>query len=177
MIKYKYMFYVFLLSVLAGSSLSAAQTTKLSDAEIFAIFDQANTADIETGALGIKRGHSEQVRALGRMVVKDHTAVRQMARDIARSINLQPKLSDGDSSVATHQAKLKQLSQLSAAEFDKQYLLHEIEFHTNAIAAIKQVLIPNAQCLRFKELAKKVLPGFEHHLQETRRVARELGYI
>ena len=169
----QYLLAVFLLLGFIPLSIAA----KLSDAEIFAIFDQANTADIETGQLGILKGDSDAVRELGKMVVRDHTAVRQMARDIAKDISLTPKLPQGDKGGEAHKTVLKHLKVLSGKEFDKAYLLHEIEFHTNAINAIKNVLIPNTECVRFKELANKVLPGFEHHLSETRRVAKELGVL
>ncbi|MGH7534953.1 MAG: hypothetical protein ACREMG_05150, partial [Gemmatimonadales bacterium] len=42
-----------------------AQGAALDDATIVAIFDGANTADIETGKLAAKRGTSQQVRDFG----------------------------------------------------------------------------------------------------------------
>ena len=47
----------------------------LSDGEVLAIYNQTNTFDIETGRLGDARGASDAVRALGRMVVADHTEI------------------------------------------------------------------------------------------------------
>jgi len=51
-------------------------TPSLDDATIVAIFDAANTADIETGSLGAKRGHDKAVREYGAMIAHDHAAVR-----------------------------------------------------------------------------------------------------
>ena len=44
----------------------------LDDGTIVAIFDNANTADIETGKLAAKRGHSKEVRQFGAMLARDH---------------------------------------------------------------------------------------------------------
>ena len=40
----------------------------LDDATIVALFDNANTADIETGKLASQRGHSSEVRQFGAML-------------------------------------------------------------------------------------------------------------
>src|SRR5688572_24353072 len=55
----------------------------LDDATIVAIFDAANTADIETGQLAAERGASKAVREFGAMLVRDHQQVRQQGRDLA----------------------------------------------------------------------------------------------
>src|SRR3954468_18344369 len=48
----------------------------LDDATIVAIFDAANTADIETGALAAEKATSKEVRDFGKMLSDVHTAVR-----------------------------------------------------------------------------------------------------
>src|SRR5438094_6123054 len=62
----------------SGNSLAAQEQTRstaaespapaLDDATIVAIFDNANTVDIETGKLAAKRGHSKDVRQFGAML-------------------------------------------------------------------------------------------------------------
>ena len=42
-----------------------------------AIFDNANTADMETGKLAAERGHTNEVRQFGAMLARDHQMVRQ----------------------------------------------------------------------------------------------------
>ena len=77
-----------LLIVLVLFAGSAGAETKLDDATIFAIFDQANVVDIWTGRLGLKQGHTEEVRALARMVATDHEAVQQLGRDLAKKLGV-----------------------------------------------------------------------------------------
>src|SRR6266576_7098370 len=55
----------------------------LDDATIMAIFDNANTADIETGKVAAQRGHTNEVRQFGAMLARDHQMVRQQGRYLA----------------------------------------------------------------------------------------------
>src|SRR5512143_2189708 len=56
---------------------AAAQSATLDDPTIIAIFDAANTWDMETGALAASKGTSKEVRDFGAMLVRDHRTVRQ----------------------------------------------------------------------------------------------------
>ncbi len=151
-------------------------TAQLSQSEIFAIYDQLNGFDIETAGLGAVKGHDTQVRELAVMVLRDHSAVRQWARDIAVAEGVEYTVDAESEAAAGHNGAMAQLQTLSGAEFDRAYLAHERVFHTNAIAAIRSTLLPASTSERFKEHLQAVLPGFEHHLAETIRVEKELGY-
>ena len=62
----------------------------LDDPTIVAIFDAANTADIETGKLAAERGASTEVREFGAMLARDHQMVRQQGRDLAAKLGVTP---------------------------------------------------------------------------------------
>src|SRR4051812_19262498 len=62
----------------------------LDDATIVAIYDAANTADIETGSLGAKKGTTKQVRDFGAALVAAHTGARQQGRDLAAKLGVKP---------------------------------------------------------------------------------------
>jgi len=159
--------------VLAGSGAGAAPA--LDDATILAIFDQANAVDIYTGRLGAKYGSSEEVRALGRMVVSDHVAVQQMGRDLAKKLKVIPTLPDNDSSVADYARIVTQLQSKTGADFDKAYLQYEVAYHQSVVDAIKGSLLPAISNPELKTLVKTVLPGFERHLAATRVLASKMG--
>lgn len=163
------------LVVLGMMSASAFSATKLDDATILAIFDQANMADIWTGRIGVKKGASEEVRALGRMVVTDHEAVQQMGRDLAKKLGIIPTPPENDMSVDNQAKAIAMLQSKSGAEFDKAYLEYEIAYHQAVIDAIKGTLLPSIKNEELKALVKKVLPGFEHHLAASKAAAKKLG--
>ncbi|MBI3562938.1 MAG: DUF4142 domain-containing protein [Gammaproteobacteria bacterium] len=149
--------------------------TALDDATIFAIFDAANSADIWTGRLGVKYGHSAEVRQLGKMVATDHVAVQQLGRDLAKQLGILPLPPDDDTSAAKLAETVEMLQSKSGIEFDWAYLHHEILFHQAVINAINTTLLPAVKNAELKQLIKKVLPGFEHHLAATKATAEKLG--
>ena len=151
--------------ILSGNPASAGG--KLDDATILAIFDQANMTDISTGRLGLKKGHSEEVKTLARMVVNDHGHAQHMGREVAHTLGIVPLPPDNDKSVENQAKALAMLEAKSGTEFDRAYLLHEIAFHQSVIEAIQTTLLPAAKSAQLKELITQVLPGFQHHLAET----------
>src|SRR3954452_3024414 len=84
------------LALLAGSLGSPASVRaqaaapKLDDPTIVAIFDAANTYDVETGSLAVKKGSTKEIRDFGAMLVRDHSNVRQQGRDLAKSLGVTP---------------------------------------------------------------------------------------
>lgn len=148
---------------------------KLDDATIFAIFDQTNTADVWAARIAVKKAHSDGVRELGKMVATDHEAVQQTWRDLAKKLGVIPAPPQNDTSAAKLAKTVALLQSKSGAEFDKAYLRHEMIFHQTVIDAIKGTLLPAIKDEQFRALVKQALPGFEHHLAETRVVAKKLG--
>ena len=154
-------------NVLAGAN---------SDAALFATYDQVNSADIEIAELGVIKGASKEVRTVAAMVLRDHAAVRQMARGIAGHAGIEYAVPTDNETAKSHRATLERLGNLEGAEFDQAYLAHEAPFHRNAADAVRTVLIPGAKTPAFRAHLEAVLPHFEHHLNATLEAARALGY-
>lgn len=165
------------IAVLALSSGGTRAAGVLDDATILAIYDQANTADILTARLAVKYGGSEEVRALGRMVATDHVATQQMGRDLAKKLEIVPTPPDNDTSAADCARVVAMLQSKTGAEFDRAYLLSEVAFHQSVVDAIKGTLLPAIRNDQLRKLMNTVLPGFEHHLAETKAVARKMGVM
>jgi putative membrane protein len=154
---------------------SAVAQTTLDDRQILAVFDEVNTANIWAARLALSRAHSPEVRELAQMVIADHKAVQQMARDLARKLHIVAIPPSGDANAAALAQTVAMLQSSSGADFDRAYVEHELQFHRSAIDAVKQTLLPAARSAELKGLLTKVLPGFTHHLAETQKAAGVLG--
>lgn len=141
-----------------------APAPSLDDATIVAIFDNANTVDIETGKLAAKRGSSNEVRQFGAMLARDHEMVRQQGRDLAKKLGVTPTPPAGDQSAQEQAAVIGRLSSLRGAEFDRAFLEREIQFHKDVIAAIETTLLPAIKNQELRALVVKVAPAFQAHL-------------
>jgi putative membrane protein len=158
--------------LLAVPALLPAQA--LTDANIVAIFDAANTADIETGGLGASYSRNAEVHELGKSFVDAHTAVRQQGRDLARKLGVTPVLPAGDQGAAAHAATLTRLKGLSGTEFDKAFLDHEIAYHQAVIDAVTKTLLPAIRNPELKALVEKVAPAFVAHMEMAKQLRAKL---
>lgn len=145
------------------------------DATIVAIFDAANTADIETGALAAQRGQSAEVREFGAMLARDHEQVRQMGRDLARKLGVTPTPPKDDASAKAHATALASLRAKTGADFDHAFLQHEAAFHKSVIDAVNSTLLPAIRNEELRALVLKVAPAFQAHMLAAQNLEKKLA--
>lgn len=141
-----------------------AQSAKLDDPTIVAIFDAANTWDIETGTLAEQKATTKEVRDYGEMIARDHKAVRQLGRDLAAKLGVTPTPPKDFAMAKDHAAAVSQLKSANGKAFDRAFLQHEVAFHKAVIDAINTTLLPSLQNEEVKALVKKVAPAFQAHM-------------
>jgi putative membrane protein len=146
------------------ASLRAASAPALDDATIVAIFDAANTWDIETGALAEKKGTTKEIRDFGAMLVHDHTMVRQQGRDLAKKLGVHPTPPKDFAMAKDHVAAMKTLRAASGKDFDRAFLQNEVAFHKAVIDAVTGTLLPAIQNQELKDLVTRVAPAFQAHM-------------
>lgn len=161
--------------VSAVPTVGAAQANRgPDDATIVAIFDAANTADIETGLLAVERGSTEAVRSFGRMLVNDHTQVRKSGRDLAAKLAVTPTPPADNSAARDHAAAIARLRGLSGVAFDRAFLDHEIAFHAAVVQAVTTTLLPAIDNAELKALVEKVAPAFVGHQKAAEAMRAKL---
>ena len=158
---------------IAGNAPPFLKST-LDDPTIVAIFDAANTADVETGELAARKGSTKQVRDFGAMLVRDHKAVRQQGRDLAKKLGVVPTPPSDDASAKSHKAAMTRLEALSGAEFDHAFLQHEVAFHKGVIDAVTTTLLPAIKNAELKDLVVKVAPAFQAHMVAAANLEKSL---
>jgi putative membrane protein len=168
---------VFALTV--GFRSAAAQTggtAKLNDPTIVAIFDAANSWDIETSQTALKKSHNKYVRQFAAMMVRDHKAVRQLGRDLAHKLHVTPTPPGKDFALyIDHVSAMKSLRATRGKAFDKAYIDHEVTYHQAVIDAVTNQLLPATTNADLKALEVKVAPSFQAHLAAGKTVQQQLG--
>lgn len=163
----------------AAVELSARSDTNaaaaLDDPAIIAIFDAANTADIETGQLAAERGHSTDVRAFGAMLARDHEQVRQIGRDLAAKLDVTPTPPTDNAAAKAHAQAMTSLRAKSGPDFDRAFLQHEVAFHKSVIDAVKSTLLPAVRNEELRDLVVKVAPAFEAHMIAAQGLQQQLA--
>jgi putative membrane protein len=119
-----------------------------------------NCAEVKMGELVQEHSQSEAVRKLGRHMIRDHKALEEKVKSVALKKNIQlatqldPK----------HQNMVDQLSALSGAAFDQQYVADMVAGHRKAILLFRQAAGSNSDP-DLREFATDTIPQLQHHLQ------------
>lgn len=158
----------------SAQSGSTPPAPSLDDPTIVAIFDAANTADIETGELAAKQGYSKEVREFGAMLARDHQTVRQAGRDLAGKLGVTPTAPADDASGRKHAQVLAGLRAKRGPEFDRAFLRHEYAFHKSVLEAVKSTLLPAIDNAELRALVMKVAPAFEAHMIAAQNLDKQL---
>ena len=153
----------------------AHQAPALDDAGVAAIFDLANTADIETGTLGEQRGTTKEIRDYGMMLRTVHVEVRQKGRDLAKKLGVKPSMPEGSTMAKDHAAAVARLKSLNGVEFDRAFLQHEQAFHAAVLAAVKTTLLPAIQNKELKDFVTSLGPAFEAHRLAAESLEKKLA--
>ena len=162
--------------LMAAASAAWSQGTKpaLDHATIVGIFDAANTWDISTGTLAAAKATRADVRDFGAMLARDHKAVQQQGRDLARKLGVTPAVVAPDFVLRKdYAATMAKLSTLRGVAFDKAFLEHEVAYHKAVIDAVKASFLPAITNAELKAFVEKVTPAFEAHMTAADHLLRK----
>jgi putative membrane protein len=162
------------LTVCYTSPATAQASAKLDDPTIVAIFDAANTYDIETGSLAATKGTTPTVREFGKMLVRDHKNVRTQGRDLAKSLGVTPTPPRDFALARAHANAMRSLTKARGKAFDRAFLQHEVDFHNAVIDAVTTTLLPAIQNAQVKDLVTKVAPAFVAHRDAAQNLLNQL---
>jgi putative membrane protein len=164
------------LAVLAAAPRARAQAPALDDPTIVAIFDAANTWDIETSQLALKKSRNNDVRRFAAMMVHDHQSARELGRDLARKLHVTPTPPGRDFALyKDHVAAMKALRASTGKAFDRAYVDHEVAYHQAVIDAVSTQLLPATKNAELRALEEKVAPNFQAHLAAGKDVQQKLA--
>lgn len=153
----------------------AQKAPKLSDAEIASVAVVANQSDINFANVAMKKSKDAKVTEFAKAMIADHQSVIDMAVALVTKLKVTPK-DNAVSKQYTASAKetVKMLNSKSGKAFDKAYVDNEVTYHKAVIAAVKTVLIPQAENGELKALLEKVVPILETHLHHAEMVQHEM---
>ena len=164
-----------------GTSLASNTATaphpapSLDDPSIVGIFDAANSWDIDLGRLALKKSHNNRVRTFAHMMVRDHSAVRKLGRDLAKKLGVTPTVPGEDFPLYKDYVATKaKLRVESGANFDRDYIDHEVWYHQAVIDAVTTTLLPATKNAELKDLEMKVAPNFQAHLAAAKNIQEKL---
>jgi putative membrane protein len=166
-----------LLSLLIVAGATAAQAQQgPTDPQIAHIVVTANQVDIDAGKLAEKRGSTADVKAFGKQMATDHTAVNKQATALVKKLHVRPQSNDTSASLKKGgDENLAKLRKLKGKDFDKAYVDHEVTYHQAVIDAVDKTLLPSASNAELKALIEKVRPALVQHLEHAKHLQSQMG--
>lgn len=162
-------------------SLAAAETEALnrvaqSDAEIIAMVQAVNQAEIDAGNLADAASSNSDVKAFGLKVAKEHYKAYASFKDLATRENIMPQNNSlSDKVKADEEKHLESLDRQQGILFDLDYASHEVEFHQKMLKIWDEKLIPGASNEELKRLLTEMRTIIAGHLEDARKLKSSLG--
>ncbi|GAB3927119.1 DUF4142 domain-containing protein [Larkinella terrae] len=116
--------------------------------------------EVELGKLAEQKAQSKSVKDFGAMMVADHSKANEEFKTLAASKNISIPATLSEE----HQKHVDDLSKLSGAEFDKEYVKLMVDDHKEDIDLFKDASF-NAKDPDVKAFAGKTLPTLQKHYE------------
>jgi putative membrane protein len=149
----------------------------LTDVNIVAVLDEANAADSAGGSMAASKGSSAQVKDFGRMMMRDHHALRKAGQDLAKKENLTPAPPANDTLPQGAQKMHDNMTAMAkGAAWDKAYIDNEVAVH-QAVIAFLQMAQGAAQDTSLKALIVTATPNVQAHLTKAQDIQSKLSAV
>lgn len=153
----------------------ATASTTLADPQIAQIALSANSGDSARGKIAEQKATNPEVKAFGKMMVTDHSALNKKAVELAKKLNVTPQQSAADSDLVSKVTSMNNdLQGKTGKDFDKTYIDQEVQIHQLVLDDLDKNLIPAAQNPELKQLLQTARGGVQAHLQRAKELQRKL---
>ncbi len=159
-------------SAMASSSTTPSGTW--SDANIFALLDEANAADSSAGAVAATKGTAAAVRSFAKDMMRDHHTLRTQGAALAKKLNVTPAAPGDDPVPNMAQTETNTLtSTAKGKDFDKAYIDAEVDAH-KAVLDLATKAAGQTQTTELKNLIQKAAPLIQAHLTKAESIQKTL---
>jgi putative membrane protein len=160
-------------TVSADTSATPAAAT-WTDANIFALLDEANAADSTAGAVATTKGTAAAIRDFGKRMMRDHHQLRAQGEALATKLKIVPAAPSGDPVTSAGQKEMNTLnSTAKGKDFDRAYIDAEVDIH-KAVLDIATKGAAQTQNAELKNLIQKAAPVIQGHLDKAESIQKTL---
>jgi len=143
----------------------------LSDAQIAAVTEAANSAEIAQAKVAQVKAKDAAVKSFAAMMITHHGAAKQ------KQAKLKIKTEESGLSTALSAdagATLNALNTDPGKDFDKTYVATQVSGHQKVLDAINDKLLPNVKDEHLKAYLEEIKPTVEQHLKQAKQLQQAL---
>lgn len=147
------------------------ETKPLTDEQIAAITDGANSAEINQAMVARNKSKNSSVQRFAQMMIAHHGDAQKKQAKL--------KLKTSESSISQNMLEdnnktLASLKDKSGADFDRAYIQAQVEGHRKVLDTINNELLPNVKNPDLKAYIQEIKPKVEQHLQLAQETEQQL---
>jgi len=154
-----------------GTKAPEPKPEALSDAQIAAITDAVNSAEIAQAKVAQTKSKDAAVKSFAAMMITHHGEAKQ------KQEKLKLKTEESGISTAMHadaDNTLKALRASAGKDFDATYIKTQVDGHQKVLDAINDKLMPNAKDAKLKAYLEEIKPTVESHLKQAKQLQQSL---
>lgn len=167
------------LTALATACATTAPTNTMAGAlpesDIAGIVTAANEGEIQQGNAASARATSADVRSFAQMMVADHTAAMNNARDTFSRAGVTASENNTTRTLRDNsQRTVRNLETYTGAAFDRTYMQTQVDLHQWLLTTLDTVLIPSARNAEVRALLQTQRGSVAAHLERARSIRAAL---
>jgi putative membrane protein len=145
----------------AAATPAPAESTTLSDGQIAAITQGANSGEVEEAKLARAKSKNPRVLQFANMMIAHHgDALKKQEK-----LKITPVESPASADLTAQVNKtIESLKQKNGAEFDQAYMQSQVDGHKEVLDTINAKLLPNVKSPELKAYLEEIKPKVEQHL-------------
>lgn len=148
----------------------ATDSTKDDDDSEFAVeAASGGMMEVELGRMAQEKATNARVKSFGAMMVTDHSKANEELKSLAASKNITLPTTLGEK----HQKHVDDLSKLTGAEFDKEYVKLMVDDHKEDISKFEDAA-KNCKDADLKSFATKTIPTLQKHYEEIQAIDKAI---
>ena len=153
----------------------AKSPADLNDLEIAHVAYTADSVDIRYAHLALAISKNPAVHQFAKTMIRDHSAVNEQALALVKRLNVAPQDNFLSQQLNAGADQLvREMSQLTGAEFDRRYAANELAYHQAVNGLVEETFIPNIQNAEVKALFVKALKIFRAHEKHAEKMVAAL---
>lgn len=154
-------------------SVAGVAAASMDENAVFGLLDAVNASDSALGALGVARARATEVKDFGRMITREHHALRRDGIDLARQLGFTPAPPRVPPD-APPDAMQQTLASDTTAAWDQRYLDYAIALHRSALENAARALAAT-QHAEVRTYIDGFVPIVQKHLDKAQLLQKQLA--
>lgn len=154
-------------------SVAGVAAATLTESGVVGLLQMTHSADSALGALGVQRGFSTEVKEFGRMILREHVALRRDAGNVAKAIGIPAEAPRVPPDDAPADLRANVLAGAPGAAWDRSYLEYAIVMHDAAMENTARALAATKR-VEIQQFVARSVPILQKHLDKAKALEKRL---